>query len=98
MALLDTFRARFPEFGTNAAGLPDVMVQPFLDAAALEVDSDVWGGRSDEGVMYLAAHKICLSPFGSEVREKVKDGSGTTYLSEFTRIQTQVGQLRDRRI
>lgn len=97
MADLTTFRALFPEFGTNTAGVPDSHVQAHLDAAALEVDPEVWDARVDQGIYYLAAHKICLSPFGHELREKVMDEQGTTYLSEYRRIQYQVGLARGHR-
>jgi hypothetical protein len=61
VATLETFLVQFPEFGdTNPA-----QVQAFLDAAELEIDRDVWLAKGDQGQMYLAAHKLALSPYGN---------------------------------
>lgn len=69
MATLSQFRAEFPEFNT----VSDVLVTAKLAAAALEMDNCVWGAfgqpggpntKADQGQMYLAAHKMAVSPFG----------------------------------
>lgn len=54
---LAQFRIQFPEF-QNA---PAEWVQAYLDAAALEIDPDIWGPKADQGQGYLAAHKMALS-------------------------------------
>lgn len=85
MSALDDFRVQFPEF--DSAG--DTMVQAFLDAAALEIDLDVWGPKADQGRFYLAAHKLALSPFGQAAR-LAKDKDSTTYWTHYTRLVSQV--------
>jgi hypothetical protein len=85
---LDTFRTTFPEFGTNERGLTDVMVQRYLDMASAEVDPEVWGGDAAQGVGYLAAHLLVMSPYGAQVRNNVKDINGSTYLTEYKRRQS----------
>lgn len=61
---LATFRVRHPEF----SGTPDEYVQATLDAAADEIDEDVWGSKAAEGHGLLSAHKLALSPYGVDMR------------------------------
>lgn len=82
---LEVFREQFPEF----KNLGDSMVQAFLDAAALEVDADVWGTKEDQGIGYLAAHKMALSPYGQTARLGGKDSS--TYKAHYEDLVRQVG-------
>lgn len=77
------------------------MVQAELDAAALQIDTAIWGAyatlptststmtKADDGQRYLAAHKLALSPFGQAARLVAKDG-GTTYLTHYKKLQRQV--------
>jgi hypothetical protein len=58
------FLVQFPEF-TNAVA---AQVDAFLAAAELEVDRDVWDAKADQGVMYLTAHKLALSPYGNAAK------------------------------
>lgn len=87
------FRAQFPEFGGN---VPDALITVMLGAAALELDTSVWGAfgvvggnmtKSDQGQMYLAAHKLAVSPFGQNAKmasDPRRNGyDRTTYGAEF---------------
>lgn len=85
MPTLAAFRIRFPEFSQAN----DPFVNANLTAAALEVDTDAWGAKTDEGVMFLAAHKMALSPFGMNARMVSRDGS-TTYWTNYHRLLRQV--------
>ena len=57
------------------------MIQAFLNAAALEINLTVWGAKADQGTYYLAAHDLCLSPYGQNAKQsliKGKDGFEAT--------------------
>src|ERR1017187_1146397 len=99
MATLAMVRAQFPE----ANGVSDVLVASMLAAASLELDTSVWGllgqvgglmTRADQAQMYLALHKLAVSPFGQNAKMQV-DGKKvgyrrTTYGCEFLLLMTQV--------
>jgi hypothetical protein len=92
-------RAQFPE----ANGVPDVMVATMLAAAALEIDQSVWGQlgvagglmtKADQGQLYLAMHKLAISPYGQNAKVMV-DGKKrgyerTSYGGEFLLLQRGV--------
>lgn len=87
MATYATFVIQFKEF----APLDQPYVQAFLDAAALEVPSAIWGAKQDQGIFYLAAHKLASSPMGNNARTTVVSADNpTTYLAEFRRLVRQV--------
>lgn len=89
-------RAQFPE----ANGVSDVLASTMLAAASLELDVTVWGPygaaggamtRTDQAQLYLAMHKLAISPFGQNAKIKV-DGkkvgyARTTYGEEFLLLQ-----------
>jgi hypothetical protein len=92
-------RAQFPE----ANGVSDVLVASMLAAAALEIDQSVWGAlgvagglmtKADQGQMYLAMHKLAISPFGKnakmEINPKKNGYERTTYGGEFLLLQRSV--------
>jgi hypothetical protein len=87
-----TFVAQFPEFAdTNTP-----QVEAVLAAAELEIDREVWGAKGDQGQMYLAAHKLALSPYGNAatmVLKKPNDGAhgDTVYGSHYDSLVSQVG-------
>lgn len=81
------FRVQFPEFtNTNADQL-----QAHLDAAELEIDREVWGAKGDQGQMYLAAHKLSLSPFGNNAELAAKGGE-TSYEIHYAALVRQIGE------
>lgn len=85
------FRAQFPEMGQVSDGLVNAM----MGAASLELDTSVWGPfgvvgggmtKTDQGQMYLAAHKLATSPFGQAAKMVSDKGGRNGYL------RTQYGQ------
>ena len=88
MPTVAEFRAHFPEF-QNA---PEQLIQAKLDEAALEVDPDQWGTKTDSGVRYLTAHKLALSPWGTAARLAVNGPGGfvTTYQTHYESLVSQV--------
>lgn len=98
------FIAQFPEFKNVDATL----IQVHLDAAALELDQNVWGlpgiltptptvgTRYDQAHGYLAAHKLALSPYGANVRldpKTVDPKTGmTTYNIHFQSLVKKFAQ------
>lgn len=99
MASLAMLRAQFPE----AANVSDVLCATMLAAASLELDTSVWGAlgapgglmtKADQGQLYLAMHKLAISPFGQNAKMMV-DGKKvgyrrTTYGQEFLLLQASV--------
>jgi len=92
MATLANLRAQFPE----AKGVSDVVCVTMLGAASLEIDTSVWGPygivggsqtKADQGQLYLAMHKLAMSPFGQNARmvphARARGYDKTTYGSEF---------------
>lgn len=80
-----TFIIQFPEF----ANADEDLVEAMLAAAELEIDRDVWEAKGDQGQMYLAAHKLALSPHGNGA-ELVSNGGATTYEIHYEKLQRQV--------
>lgn len=85
-----SFAVSRPEFANTAASDPDY-VQAMIDEASLEVDAEVWGDKADAGIMWLAAHKLALSPYGNNAELVAKDGKTTTYKTHYDALVMQVG-------
>ena len=82
---LDAFTTQFKEF----QGVDATLLQAQLSAAVLSVDATVWGAKADQGVYYLAAHMLALSPFGQNAR--MVDAKGqTTYWIHFRRLRSEI--------
>jgi len=47
------------------AALADAVIQPFIDEAVREVNTDVFGDRTDDATKYLAAHLLACMIDGS---------------------------------
>ena len=77
----DVFLIRFPEF----KGVGASYIDAHIAAAANEIDPVIWRTKTDEGVIYLAAHKMASSPYGEQARLITAEG-GTTYFLEFKRL------------
>ena len=58
------FKAAFPEFDRAA----DSLVDNRLEQAEFRTSLDVWGDLQVDGIMWLAAHLLALSPQGREMR------------------------------
>jgi hypothetical protein len=68
------FLEEFPEFKNTEYAV----VKRKLEAAILRTNSTTFGDLTDQGVMYLCAHLIAISPVGEKVRLK-KDMFETMY-------------------
>lgn len=79
------FIAQFPEF----ARVQPPVVNAQLARAARWVDPAVWRTQATDGMMYLAAHFLALSPFGMSTRLAAKDGT-TTYKKQFDEMMVAV--------
>jgi hypothetical protein len=98
MATLAQFRSQFPEMRT----VSDPLAAAMLGAAALELDLSVWGPygvdgvsqtKADQAQMYLAAHKLAISPYGQAAKMVMDKRSGydrTTYGAEFKSLMRGV--------
>jgi len=77
-------RLRHPAF----SGVPMLVVERCISEAESRTDSEVWGDRYDQGVMWLAAHLIAISPeFTQGGGECACDAEGmTSYLRERKRM------------
>lgn len=82
-----TFITRCPEF----SGVETSLIQGNLDAAAQMIDQSVWGNLAGDGHMYLTAHRLALSPFGSNARIVVNDDGSTTYQRHYQEMVRIVG-------
>jgi hypothetical protein len=100
VAAIVDFRLRFPEFTGNAAGgVQDVQVASFLQAAALELSTGVWGGYYAPPAAWtsLTAHLV-----GDQVSSTTYNGylyqctvAGTTGASAPTFSTTIGGTFAD---
>lgn len=103
MATLAQFRVKFPEFKST----PDVQVVFSLGEAALEMSTRVWGAfgldggpmtQADVAQLYLAAHKLAISPSGQAAKTVFANKKGyerTTYGAEFwIRLRANTGGFR----
>lgn len=73
----ESFITRFPEFARNPDDLSGAFqgwIEAHIAAAVIETPSSVWGAMQDEGVYYLAAHKLAISPFGIAAKLGSKNG------------------------
>ncbi len=81
---LASFRLLCAEFRTT----PDPVVQAFLDAAAKELNEEEIGAGYDEAHRLLTAHKIAISPFGTNARI-LNDAGETTYETELNKVMAR---------
>lgn len=86
----DGFLARFPELtpGGNAdqQAKGRAVIEGILASAPKFVNALVWGDQADDGVAYLAAHRVVLHPAGIFARYAGKDGS-SRYGEEYDRMR-----------
>lgn len=79
------FLARWPHFNEVAM---DTLSEA-LAAARLRVNEGIYGDKTDEAVMQLTAHLICIDPAGQFARLVSKEGT-TTYMKEVERMRCEV--------
>jgi len=80
-----TTGGRFPEF----SGAPESLVLACIAEAESRTPADVWGEKRDQGVQFLAAHLLAMSPNAKDMRLKA-DPSQTIYLMERKRLARTV--------
>jgi hypothetical protein len=77
----EQFIVQFPEF----VRVPRAPVEAMLARAEDEVNRDIFAGLADNAIMYLAAHRLALSPAGQGVRTDPSKGNGaSTYEKAFS--------------
>ena len=86
-----SFIIDFPEFSETDTALIDAKI---ADAVG-RVSAETWADLTDQGVKYLAAHLIAMSPLGEQSRLELKAGpdagkSTTEYFLEYDRILRSV--------
>lgn len=88
----ETFIEGFPEF----AEVEKPYVERKIAEATRQVDTAVWRDKADDGISYLAAHLLALSPFGQNARlvppnaKATRDEALTTYEREYQRMVRMV--------
>jgi hypothetical protein len=83
MHTVDTFLTRHPAF----ADVDLALISACLDAAAEEVDAEVFGARTNEAHGLLTAHKLAMDPMGLNARLILKDGTpSTTYWPQWLEL------------
>lgn len=78
-----TFIARFPVM----AEVSQTLIEAELAAAASHCNAAVWGSKRDDGIAYLAAHRICIEGGSPKLSRLVDKDRTTTYIAEFKRMQ-----------
>lgn len=81
-----SFLASYPEF----VRAPDVVdVEATLAKAVLNVDAEVWGDKTDEGIELTLAHMLALSPFG-QMAKLLSEKGQSTYGIQLQTLKEQV--------
>lgn len=83
MITVQQFRARGREF----TGAPLEMISEALADAAVEIDPAVWGRYQDRGHYNLAAHLLCIGPYGKQAKATLEKGGTTSYEREYLRLK-----------
>lgn len=86
---VSSFLEAFPEFSGERAATD--LIQAKIAEASRSVDSRRWGARTDDGVAYLAAHLLAMSPWGQKARLSDGNTGTTTYKGRFDEMRRQVG-------
>jgi hypothetical protein len=81
----EQFLERWPHFSKA----PAAAVTAAIAAAAVRVNADVFGDKTDEAVQQLAAHLLCIDPGGQFARMVSQEGK-TTYGREWEAMRGEV--------
>ena len=84
----DSIRADFEEF----SDLTDAQIDPKIADAVAIVSVSTWGTLVDQGVKYLTAHLIAMSPLGEQAKLDLDedDEDATVYLQHYKRLMRQL--------
>lgn len=91
------FLIRFPEFGDGGVSgqerAPEELIDDALARAASRVSDAIWTDLADEGIGYLAAHLISISPWGQQARlvPAQPDGTTTYWAAYMALLRGEVG-------
>lgn len=80
-----TIQDRFPEFANTDSDLITAAIANAVD----QINEDVWGDKTDQGVTWLTAHFLATSPFGEPARLS-DDMNNTRYYIIFKSLRSQV--------
>ncbi len=80
-----SFLARYPEFEPASKAMIEGEIADAID----NVDTSVFGTKTDQAVRLKAAHALALSPFGQQARLVSKSGA-TTYGKQFDALVRSV--------
>lgn len=80
------FRNTFSEFQSTA----DNEIESKLALAKLRINADVWGDKTDAGILYLTAHMVALAPAGQNAKLKPENAAKTVYWVEYKSIMRSV--------
>lgn len=85
------FKLSFPEFAGVIGGVAvdDAYIQVWLDRAARHISPTVWRAKYDDGVLFLAAHWMTVSPQGQGAKLNNADGT-STYGKQYDRLKLEV--------
>lgn len=81
------FKARYPEF----CDAPDSLVRAVLLEAECRTDETVWGDCYTQGVMYLAAHLLAISPMAQTAAKCCDKDGMTPYMRERKKMICALG-------
>lgn len=79
------FLAEFAEF----SGASTALVDAKLAAALIRTPDSIWDDLQDEGIKYLTAHLLALSPFARELK-LVQDDGTTIYSKQRAELESIV--------
>lgn len=79
------FKAEFPEFNDT----PVPVIQRCLSDATGQINSSIWGTKTNQGIKYLAADLLSSGPLGEQARLKA-DNRSNNYHMIYERLKRQV--------
>lgn len=82
------FRAYFPEFAHSPV---DAVVQLRIASAARELDEEAFGAVYLDAVLWLAAHSLAASVFGTDAKLDANAPQLTRYKIRFDEIRRAIG-------
>jgi len=82
---LAKFRVDFPEFANTA----DAIIEARIAMAIRQVNSTIYGGKTDDAIEWLTADMVACGPLGEQARLS-KDSKTTIYREQYEAIKQQV--------
>ena len=82
------FRAFFPEFAHSPV---DAVIGLRIAAAARELDEEAFGAVYNDAVLWLAAHSLASTVFGTDAKLEANAPLATRYKIRFDEIRKSIG-------